>query len=628
MEKKNRICAYKGDPVVPGVNKKKNGINFAVEVPGDTEASLVLYRKGAAEPETELPFTEEYRTGRMCAMLVTGLRPERYEYNFRIDGKIVQDPFACVIRGREKFGAPLSKDEHEVRCAFLSEKEYDWEGDTAPEIPYSEMILYKIHVRGYTRQAKLALRKRGTFAGLTEMIPYWKELGINAVELMPAYEFQECVQADYAVNLAVRKKSDDRINYWGYTRGFYFAPKESYCATKEPDREFRDMIRALHKAGIECIMEMYFPKGTPSLQMIRSLWFWKLYYHVDGFHLLGDGVQQDVIEHDPILYGTKKLFSNVSGEADAENMLAEYNAGFMLDMRRFLKSDEGMISGAEFHVRRNTGNFGTVNYMATQDGFTLYDTVSYNYRHNEANGEDNRDGSEFNYSWNCGVEGSTRKTVVRRMREQQMRNAFLMLMLSQGTPMIYGGDEFANSQAGNNNVWCQDNPTGWTDWKNARRHTGLSSFVKEAIAFRKNHPILHMPKEMRGVDYMAKGFPDVSVHGERAWFLNRDNTSRLLGIMYCGAYAQKDDGTEDDFLYIGMNFHWEKRNIALPNLPDGMNWKKIADTSEMGEPWFREQEEPYKKSVKINPRTIVVLTARQEESEHASVAPLQNDNEA
>ena len=154
--------------------------------------------------------------------------------------------------------------------------------------------------------------------------------------------------------------------------------------------------------------------------------------------------------------------------------------------------------------------------MAAQDGFTLYDTVSYNYRHNEANGEDNRDGSEFNYSWNCGVEGSTRKTVVRRMREQQMRNAFLMLLLSQGTPMIYGGDEFANSQAGNNNVWCQDNPTGWTDWKNARRHTGLSSFVKEAIAYRKNHPILHMPNEMRGVDYMANGFPDVSVHGERA----------------------------------------------------------------------------------------------------------------
>ncbi len=162
-------------------------------------------------------------------------------------------------RGREKFGAPLSKDEHEVRCAFLSEKEYDWEGDTAPEIPYSEMILYKIHVRGYTRQAKLALRKRGTFAGLTEMIPYWKELGINAVELMPAYEFQECVQADYAVNLAVRKKSDDRINYWGYTRGFYFAPKESYCATKEPDREFRDMIRALHKAGIEVHYGNVFP---------------------------------------------------------------------------------------------------------------------------------------------------------------------------------------------------------------------------------------------------------------------------------------------------------------------------------------------------------------------------------
>ena len=228
------------------------------------------------------------------------------------------------------------------------------------------------------------------------------------------------------------------------------------------------MVHALHQAGIECIMEMYFPENTPSLQVVRSLWMWKLFYHVDGFHLMGDGVHQKVLEQDPILYGTKKMFSEIAGNADTENMLAEYNAGFKQDMRRFLKSDEGMISGAEFHVQRNTGSFGTINYMANQDGFTLYDTVAYNYRHNEANGEDNRDGSEFNYSWNCGIEGATRKQAIRKMREQQMRNAFLMLLLSQGTPMIYGGDEFANSQAGNNNAWCQDNAVGWTDWKMRR----------------------------------------------------------------------------------------------------------------------------------------------------------------
>lgn len=629
MEKQNRIRAYKGDPVNPGVSRKTAGINFAVEIPCGISASLVLYRKGAALPEVEIPFTEEHRTGRMCAILISGLKPDKYEYNFRAAGKIMQDPFARVIRGREKFGAPVSEDEHAVRCGFLSEKEYDWKEDTAPQVPYNEMILYKVHVRGYTKQAKFSPRKKGTFAGLVEMIPYWKEMGINAIELMPAYEFQECTRKETAGSMAVRSKKDDRINYWGYAQGFYFAPKASYCATKEPDREFRDMVHALHQAGIECIMEMYFPENTPSLQVVRSLWMWKLFYHVDGFHLMGDGVHQKVLEQDPILYGTKKMFSEIAGNADTENMLAEYNAGFKQDMRRFLKSDEGMISGAEFHVRRNTGSFGTINYMANQDGFTLYDTVAYNYRHNEANGEDNRDGSEFNYSWNCGIEGATRKQAIRKMREQQMRNAFLMLLLSQGTPMIYGGDEFANSQAGNNNAWCQDNAVGWTDWKNAKKQENLSTFVKEAIAFRKKHPILHMPQEMRGVDYMAKGFPDISVHGERAWFLNRDNTSRLLGVMYCGSYAENENGNADDFIYIGMNFHWEKRNIALPNLPDRLGWKKVADTSgQTPEQWFGEYEETYKKSIKINPRTIVVLIAKREESGHASMAALQDNNEA
>ena len=271
MEKQNRIRAYKGDPVNPGVSRKTAGINFAVEIPCGISASLVLYRKGAALPEVEIPFTEEHRTGRMCAILISGLKQDKYEYNFRAAGKIMQDPFARVIRGREKFGAPVSEDEHAVRCGFLSEKEYDWKEDTAPQIPYNEMILYKVHVRGYTKQAKLSPRKKGTFAGLVEMIPYWKEMGINAIELMPAYEFQECTRKETAGSMAVRSKKDDRINYWGYAQGFYFAPKASYCATREPDREFRDMVHALHQAGIECIMEMYFPENTPSLQVVRSL---------------------------------------------------------------------------------------------------------------------------------------------------------------------------------------------------------------------------------------------------------------------------------------------------------------------------------------------------------------------
>lgn len=390
------------------------------------------------------------------------------------------------------------------------------------------------------------------------------------------------------------------------------------------------MVRALHEAGIECIMEMYFPADTAPMKALYALWFWKKYYHVDGFHLVGDGVPKELIERDPFLYRVKKMFSDISGQPDKENMLAEYNRGFMQDMRRLLKSDEGMIAGAQFHIKRNTGDFGTINYMASQDGFTLYDTVTYNYRHNEANGEENHDGSDYNYSWNCGVEGATRKQAIRRLREKQLRNAFLMLLLSQGTPMLYGGDEFGNSQGGNNNAWCQDNSTGWTDWKSFKKQEKLFSFVKKAIEFRKEHPILHMPDELRNVDYMAKGFPDISFHGERAWFLNMENTSRLIGIMYCGDYAERADGTKDDFLYIGYNFHWEERKIALPNLPDGVTWRKIVDTSDQEEEkWFREDSVSYKKVIDINPRTIVVLVARQEEVEDdASVAALQDDNKA
>lgn len=614
MERTNKICIHKGDPTLPGTVKLPGGVNFTVEVPKESEISLILYPKGSDKPEVEIPFGSKYRIGGISTMLVSGFRTEKYEYNFRIDGKVVQDPRAFGIRGKEVFGEAITEDEHAVRCAFLSEKSYNWEDDQAPDIAYSDMILYKIHVRGYTKQARIGYRRKGTFAGLTEMIPYWKKLGINAIELMPAYEFEERIPEDMTYTRSVKQKKDSRINYWGYTKGFYFAPKASYCATREPEKEFRDMISALHKAGIECIMEMYFPSGISALQALQALWFWKMFYHVDGFHLTGDGVPQSLIENDPILYGTKKMFAYVKEDAPEPALLAEYNAGFLQDMRRFLKSDEGMISGAEYHIRRNKSYIGTINYMALQDGFTLYDAVTFNYRHNEANGEANRDGSEYNYSWNCGIEGKTRRQAVRRMREQQMRNAFLMLLLSQGVPMIYGGDEFANSQDGNNNAWCQDNPIGWTDWKNAGKQEALTSFVKEAIAFRKEHPILHMPSEMRGVDYMAKGFPDISVHGERAWFLNRDNTSRLLGVMYCGAYAEKSDGTPDDFIYIGMNFHWEKRNIALPNLPDGMSWRKIADTSDENGQWFRLGEESYRKTVKINPRTVVVLTAEREEA--------------
>lgn len=611
MDRQKNLSIAKGYPSLLGANKIAEGLNFAAEIPCGKEASLVLYRKGAAQPWREIPFAEEYRTGKICALLVRGLDRERLEYNFRIDGTIVQDPYAYGIRGRERFGAAPDDDEHRVRCAFLPEAEYDWEGDAAPALSYRDLILYKVHVRGYTKQCKCAPREKGTFTGLKKMIPYWKELGITGVELMPAYEFQELPPAKENQGLITEKKSDSMINYWGYGPGNYFAPKRSYCATSHPENEFRDLVKALHREGMECIMEFYFPAGTNPLLALKAACFWKCYYHVDGFHFTGEGTPKELLAEDHLLYGTKKMFLYLPERTADDGMTAEYQPGFLQDMRRFLKSDEGMIPAAEYHIRHGEK---CVNYMACQDGFTLYDAVSYNYRHNEKNGEDNRDGSEYNYSWNCGVEGPSRKLAVRRLREQQMRNAFLMLLLSQGTPMIYGGDEFANSQNGNNNAYCQDNPEGWIDWKAYRKNEKLQKFVREVIAFRKAHPVFHMEREPEGADYLAKGFPDISFHGERAWYLNEENTCRLLGVMYCGAYGEKPDGTADDFLYVAYNFHWENRTAALPNLPEGMAWKKLADTSEAEEDtWFFEREEEYQKGIELSPRSIVIMAGRKKE---------------
>ena len=583
MEKQNRIRAYKGDPVNPGVSRKTAGINFAVEIPCGISASLVLYRKGAALPEVEIPFTEEHRTGRMCAILISGLKPDKYEYNFRAAGKIMQDPFARVIRGREKFGAPVSEDEHAVRCGFLSEKEYDWKEDTAPQIPYNEMILYKVHVRGYTKQAKLSPRKKGTFAGLVEMIPYWKEMGINAIELMPAYEFQECTRKETAGSMAVRSKKDDRINYWGYAQGFYFAPKASYCATKEPDREFRDMVHALHQAGIECIMEMYFPENTPSLQVVRSLWMWKLFYHVDGFHLQGDSLPVTAAAQDLLLSRTKLFYTHFDPilleNAKKYHHLYVYSDEYLYPARKMLNHMEGDLNEFFCQQRKQNSVEGFVNYITNNNGFTLWDLFSYCEKHNLENGEDNCDGNSFNYSSNCGVEGNTRKRYIDNLRKKQVRNALAMEFLAQGVPLVLGGDEFLNSQQGNNNAYCQDNKTGWLNWKKQKKETWLAEFIKNLADFRREHPIISSEHPMELNDYGRKGFPDLSYHGESAWISSIPADRQAAGILYCGEYEKKTDQTPDDYIYIGYNFHSGLSHLALPKLPQNKKWYLLMTTA-------------------------------------------------
>ena len=611
----DRIQLQPGDHLRPGACVMGDVCIFTLETDTRAEVSLVLYRKGKKEPFLILPLDGSFRKGYSYSARVWPLDPEKMEYNYLIDGKVCQDPCARLITGRSHFGAPCSSsDPHRVRCGFPAPASFDWEDSDIPVPDYHDMVLYKLHVRGYTKQRASLGNERGTFSGLVRMIPYWQELGITAVELMPAYEFFEVSPDREAEGMVSVRQSSERINYWGYTEGLYFAPKASYCAGEDPVTEVKILVRALHKAGIACIMEFFFPETVPPHRILHILRFWTMEYHIDGFHMIGNGAPLDLVLRDSLLVDSLIMTPSpapafiLDGKRPPRLTYAEYHSGFMEDMRRFLKSDEGMVEAAKYRIGRTCELFGVINYMAFQDGFTLHDMVSYNYRHNEDNGEDNKDGSSFNYSWNCGVEGPSRKSAVRNLRRLQMRNAFALLFLAQGVPMIYAGDEVGNSQKGNNNAYCQDNPVGWTDWKQEKKYRELTDFVVKLAAFRKDHPVLRMGGESAQRMYQGKGFPVVSYHGERAWFCNSENDSRLLGVLYAGPCALRSDGTEDDYIYVAYNFHWEERKLALPDLPEGIRWKKVIDTSDMSTDGFCvEKEFFYEKNLEVPPRTVLVM---------------------
>ena len=490
--------------------------------------------------------------------------------------------------------------------------------------PYEETILYKLHVRGFTKDGSSRVKNKGTFRGVIEKIPYLKELGINAVELMPSYEFFEWTSLTEPAYVYPAPAEEKRVNYWGYgTKALYFAPKASYAASADAVAEFAEMVDALHENGIECLMEFCFAPGTPSGFALQVLHHWQLRYQIDGFHLVGDASLAEEASKDALLRKTKLIFLGFDGARIYQGKrpwfrnLGEHNQGYQYHIRRFLKGDEGSLSDFTYYLRRSPETHGVINYLADHDGFTLYDSVSYEQKHNLDNGEDNMDGSNENLTWNCGAEGVTRKPAVRALRLRQLKNAVLMLMTSQGTPLIYGGDEFGNSQKGNNNAWCQDNKTGWIDWKAAARNPEFAAFVKAAIAFRKAHPALHGEREPRLIDYKSYGCPDMSFHSQRAWFSQMENTCRFIGVMYCGSYFQDKDGNKDDDLYIAYNMHWNPHELALPSLPEQKVWYLTADTN-TPEVFLTEenQKKVSAKTVIVPPRSIIILTGKQEKRQN------------
>lgn len=602
---------YTGKYEGMGAVRMKGGTAFFAEVQPHVAASLIVYEKGSREVLEEIPFPEERLIGNVAALNVPWFLPGKHEYNFRIEGVVRQDPYAKVLCGEREFGARITE-EHAVRCA-VSDGRYDWGGDKNPRIPYEECVMYSLHVRGFTKQKNSGVRHKGTFLGLAEKAEYLKELGINQVKLMPAYDFAERGWEPVRGGALGAEIYSERLNYWGYTGGCCFAPKRAYAATRDPVREFKDMVKKLHGLGIEVLMEFCFGEHTGPRYVFDCLQYWMQEYHVDGFHLIGNQNLCNLAARDPLFAGVKLLnvyfpTEEIYGrrKEPGYRTLAQYNDGFMTTARRFLKGEENCLLDIVQNMRKNSPTCGTVNYIADHDGFTLNDMVSYEERHNEENGENNCDGRAQNFSWNCGEEGETRKKKILDLRRRQMRNALCIVFLSAGTPMLFAGDEFENSQNGNNNPYCLDSDVSWTDWKAYRSGKNeLFRFVKRLIAFRRKHKILHMPGEFAMADTLSCGFPDLSYHGKRAWYGDFDMPGRQIGMLYCGAYAGMDE-----FLYVACNMHWMEHEFAVPHIPDGYEWRVAVDTA-VG--IYDEGEQPLldiAKYVQVAPRTIMVFVGR------------------
>ncbi len=632
-----------GAVTVPG------GVSFTVSSRGAVSCELCLFHRNEREPFAILPFPEDCRIGHTYSMIVYGLDITEIEYAYRMDGpwdpargllfdknRFLLDPYARAVTGQSVWGE--KQEEGRDYHGRVVEDSFDWSGFHDSKVPFRDMVIYELHVRGFTRHKSSGVRHPGTFRGLMEKIPYLLELGVNAVELMPIFEFDE---------VADERIVDGRklLNYWGYNTVCFFAPNTSYASELEFNREgteLKELIRELNAHGIEVILDVVFnhtaegdergpffsfkgidnnlyymltPDGKyynfsgvgntlncnqPVVRqfILNCLRHWVIEYRVDGFRfdlasILGrdeNGAplsQPPLLESlafDPIL-GQVKLIAEAwdagglyqVGSFPSWNRWAEWNGKYRDDMRRFLKGDGGMARAALQRILGSPDLYpperrqdASVNFLNCHDGFTLYDLYAYNEKHNEANGWGNTDGANDNNSWNCGAEGETDREDVLELRDRMRKNAMAALFCSRGAVMFLAGDEFGNTQMGNNNGYCQDNEISWLDWSRLEQYRDLHDFTADLIAFRREHPVL------RGSLQPASwGWPDVSFHHGAAWNGKIPDYTRQLGVLFSG---KKEDG-QDDCVLLCINAHWEAHDQELPEAPEGRKWEMAFHTA-------------------------------------------------
>lgn len=678
-----------GAILVPG------GINFSIYSSHARTCVLVLFEKGASDPFVEIPFFDEFRIGDVYSMTVFGLEYENLEYGYRFDGphdptnghrfnpsQIVMDPYAKQIGGRDDWGEPYDTNDIYQHRARLHIDDFDWEGDRQLNNPIEDLIIYEMHVRGFTQHPSSKVKSPGTFAGLIEKIPYLKDLGVNCIELMPIFEFDE-----YENDRINPETGETLMNYWGYSTIGFFSPKSGYAATSafgmQAD-ELKNLVKQCHVNGIEVWLDVVFnhtaegneqgptisfrgidnktyylltPDGRyynfsgtgntlncnhPIVRMMvrDCLQYWVSEYHIDGFRfdlasILGrdqDGTPLpnppllEMLAYDPILADSKLIAEAWDagglyqvGSFPAYGRWAEWNGKYRDDLRQFVKGDGGKVGSIAALIQGSPDLYGgrgprsSINFVTAHDGFTLRDLVSYNHKHNYANGEDGRDGTNDNLSWNCGIEGETDDPQINGLREHQMKNFFTILMVSQGVPMLLMGDEVGHTKYGNNNTYCHDNDLNWFDWRLIRRNKTIYRFIRNLIRFRKKHQALRGREFFQHQDYMGSGYPDISFHGTHLWQPDWSENSYSLAFLLCGHHARS--GVEpDDFIYVIMNAYWETLRFELPDLPDEMQWRVAVNTYiESPHDSFSPGREPILKDqdmLDVGDRSVVVLVGR------------------
>ncbi|MEE1028098.1 MAG: glycogen operon protein GlgX [Agathobacter sp.] len=618
----------KGDFSQMGVRKIGKHTIFTFEGKLNSDCHLVLVNRFDKE-DTKVTIPAEYCLGSLCSVDIVGLDSD-FLYYYEIDGTKYLDPYATIISGREKWN-DLSRQENDysLLCG-VSRLNYKWSNDRKPCISKQDMNIYKLHVRGVSMDTDT--KHPGTFTAVKSRIPYIKKMGFNTIELMPVYEFEEMnipeKKPDLPDYINWESSQDDIIvpweedentehinkpNFWGYTEGNYFSVKASYASNPlNAGAEFASLIKLLHNNNMQCIMEIFFPAGINHNLIIDALHFWVMNYHVDGFHILGDDLPVTAIVQDPMLSCTKIMYhdfthTQLSLQKGKDNLFI-YNDEYIYPSRKILNHMNGELNEFLNQQKKQGNSNGFINYVANNNGFSLADVFMYNDKHNEDNGEYNQDGSAWNFSNNYGIEGPTNKKFIKTIRRNKWRNSMMMLFLAQGVPLLWSGDEIGNSQKGNNNAYCQDNPVGWINWKNGYNNKSNTDFIKNLITFRNNHPVISSTVPYRFCDYKGLGFPDVSYHGDSAWLSEFHLNRMSVGIMYCGLYSP--DKEKQEFVYIGYNFYSYSEKLALPKLKNKMKWYLVADSGEetgfLSEPALCDNQN----YVEVFPQSICILVGK------------------